>query len=124
MISTEADAARLKLPVVFDARKRWGTALEATEYAVVHLLANTSRRALVLQKPVHLASGYTTMGVCLIPRMTVAMFSGGCSPSVPAPCPSVPYATAFSPSTHGGSSRVVCFASGIQIVPPLAGRPI
>jgi hypothetical protein len=57
-LATEADAARLKLPVVFDARKRWGTALEATEYAVAHLLANTSRRALVLQKLVHLASGY------------------------------------------------------------------
>eukprot|EP01043_Picozoa_sp_COSAG02_P024518 COSAG02_NODE_1341_length_13172_cov_324.630001_8_plen_317_part_00 len=54
----EDEAARLRLPVVFDTRKRWGTALESTQWAVAHLLANTSRHALVLQRPAHLATGY------------------------------------------------------------------
>ena len=57
-VADESEAAWLGLPVVFDARKRWATALEATQWTVSTLLPNTSRHALVLQNPPHLATGF------------------------------------------------------------------
>jgi hypothetical protein len=57
-VADEAEAARLRIPIVFDARQRWHSALEATQWAVTNLLASTSRHALVLQSPAHLATGY------------------------------------------------------------------
>ena len=57
-VADEAEAARLQLPVVFDARKRWATALEATQWTIANLLQNTSRHAFVLQNPPHLATGF------------------------------------------------------------------
>ena len=57
-VADEAAAERLGLPVAFDARQRWATALEATRYAIAHLLGKCSRHALVLQRPAHLATGF------------------------------------------------------------------
>jgi hypothetical protein len=51
-------AAALQLPVVFDARARWNTTLQASQWAVDNLLPNTSRYAVVLQKPIHLLTGF------------------------------------------------------------------
>jgi hypothetical protein len=51
-------AARLNLSVVHDTRGEWANALEASQYAVTHLLKNCSRKAFVLQKPAHLDSAY------------------------------------------------------------------
>jgi hypothetical protein len=44
--------------VVFDARGRWNSTLQASQWTVAHLLPNTSRHALVLQKPQHLLAGH------------------------------------------------------------------
>ena len=57
-LADAASAARLKLPVVFDTRKRWNTSVQATEHAISHLLNRTSRKAMVLQKPAHLDGGF------------------------------------------------------------------
>ena len=57
-LADAAAAAALQLPVVFDARARWNTTLEASQWAVDNLLPNTSRHAVMLQKPAHLLSGF------------------------------------------------------------------
>jgi hypothetical protein len=57
-LADAAAATALQLPVVFDARARWNTTLEASQWAVDNLLANTSRHAVMLQKPIHLLSGF------------------------------------------------------------------
>ena len=57
-LANAAAAAALQLPVVFDARARWNTTLEASQWAVDNLLPNTSRHAVMLQKPIHLLSGF------------------------------------------------------------------
>jgi hypothetical protein len=57
-LADEAAAARLGLPVVFDARARWNATLASSQWAVDNLLQNTSRHAVMLQKPIHLLSGH------------------------------------------------------------------
>ena len=57
-LADAAAAAALQLPVIFDARGRWNKTLEATQWAVDNLLPNTSRHAVMLQKPIHLLSGF------------------------------------------------------------------
>ena len=57
-LADEAAAARVGLPVVFDARGRWNTTLASSQWAVDNLLQNTSRHAFMLQKPIHLISGH------------------------------------------------------------------
>lgn len=54
---TPTEAAALGLPVVFDARKRWLTSLEATQFAVEQLLPRCSKKLFVLHYPRDLTNG-------------------------------------------------------------------
>ena len=56
-VQAPADAAALGLPVVFDARERWHTSLEATQFAVDQLLPHCSKKLFVLHYPRDLAGG-------------------------------------------------------------------
>jgi hypothetical protein len=59
-VRTPSEAAALGLPVVFDARERWHTSLEAAQFAVRQLLPHCSKKLFVLMYPRDLAGGDLT----------------------------------------------------------------
>ena len=59
-VRTLSEAAALGLPVVFDARERWATSLEATQFAIRELLPRCSKKLFVLQEPHDLLGGDLT----------------------------------------------------------------